>query len=193
MPMNDRFRALVVDLVGAQYVPAVPVLLERSEQASREEEAYFIRRIAAINKQESLAALKAIMLRPEYRYDSWRGRHTNVTFLGIQLSNLSGAGDGILEFLRALPRTDYRRRATLIHALANMAGAHSGEPLAQSIYAALREVVFDAEDEPQVRILALDYLRKDIRLADAMQLKSRLGQEKPGLRKYFSDYLTEFF
>ena len=52
---------------------------------------------------------------------------------------------------------------------------------------------FDAGELPQIRILALDYLRKDIRLADAMALRKQLRKEPEGMQQYFSDYLYEFF
>ena len=41
--------------------------------------------------------------------------------------------------------------------------------------------------------MALDYIRKDISLKDAMKLKVMLRGEKKGMRHYFNDYLFEFF
>jgi hypothetical protein len=132
-------------------------------------------------------------MRPEYVFP-WRERHSNVTFLGVQFANLNRSSDAMVEFLGTLKREDYRRRAALIHALANLAGARRDEPhIADKIYAALRERVFDTAELPQIRILSLDYMRKDIGLADAMKLKAMLPKEHTGIRQYFSDYLFEFF
>lgn len=192
-PRNSKFRDAVADVVAAKYGKAATVLLKRSREGSVKEQVFYVRMIANIGTRESFLALKEIFMRPEYRFTGWRERHTNVTFLGVQFSNLKGSVDDIIGLLGELPRKDYRRRAALIHALANVAGAYPKEEFSKRVYAAQRKIIFDAKEVPQLRILALDYLRKDILLADAMKLKIRMTKESEAMRKYFSDYLTEFF
>ncbi len=192
-PEGTKFRNAIADLVGAQYGKAVPGLLERLKKGAQKAEIYYIRMIARINQKESFPALCEVFMRPEYVFP-WRERHSNVTFLGVQFANLNRSSDAMVKFLGTLKREDYRRRAALIHALANLAGARRDEPhVADKIYAALRERVFDTAELPQIRILSLDYMRKDIGIADAMKLKAMLPKEHTGIRQYFSDYLFEFF
>ncbi|MCA8955630.1 MAG: hypothetical protein KDC87_06125 [Planctomycetes bacterium] len=188
---GGMLKVAITDLVSARYGKAVPALLERSKNAPKEEEVYYIRMIASIGTAESFTALREVFLRPEYVL-AGKDRYSNVTFLGIQFSNLKEQATEMVGLLRELPAADYRRRSAMMHALANLAGAYRDEPLAPPVYGALREILFDPAQVPQVRMLALDYLRKDLRLSDAIKLKGRLPQEEKGLRQYFSDYLTEF-
>ena len=95
--------------------------------------------------------------------------------------------------LDSLPRKEYRRRAALLTALANIAGARSDEAWTKDVYAALRGILLDPKDVPQLRLLALDYLRKDLRIDDAMKLKRTLRKESRAMRRYLSDYLFEYF
>ena len=190
-PRGAPFQRAVANLVGAKYAKAVPVLLERLKKAGESQESYFIRMIAQIRAPESFEALTEIFMRPEYRYE--KENYSNVTFLGVQLANVDVAWSAMIELMESLPQSDYRRRGTLIHTLANIAGAFPGEERTAEIYDALRRRLFDAEELPQIRILSLNYLRKDIRLSDAMRLRSRMRRDEEGLRMYFSDYLREFF
>ena len=119
--------------------------------------------------------------------------YTSVTFLGIQFSNMHESIHEIIGLLQSLPRQGYRRRAALVHAVANVAGARSDEPWTKDVYAALRRIVFNRKEIPQMRLLALEYLRKDVRLEDAMELKRALRRENRQMRSYFSDYLLEYF
>ncbi len=192
-PKNTRFRAAVADVVAAKYGRAVPFLLQRANDSTPKERVFFVRMIAAIGTKESFEALKAMFMAPEYRYVGWRERHSNVTFMGVHFSNLSGSTSEMLGLLGELPRQEYRRRAALVHALANLAGARPTEDFTKQVYAALRKIIFDRQEVPQLRILALDYLRKDVRLQDAMKLKASLNKEAKSVRQYFSDYLIEFF
>jgi HEAT repeat protein len=192
-PEGAKFRNAVADLVGAQYGKGATALLERLKKGSKKTEIYYIRMIARINAKESFEALREVFMRPEYVFP-WRERHSNVTFLGVQLANLNRCVDEMVECLAALPRADYRRRSALIHVLANLAGAkEEDKETGAKVYSTLRKLVFDPSEIPQVRMLALDYMRKDVRLADAMRLKAALPKEKKGIRQYFSDYLFEFF
>lgn len=192
-PEGNKYRAAIADLVGARYGKAVPVLLERMKKGSQKSEVFYLRMIARINRKESFTALREVFLRPEYTLP-WRERHSNVTLLGVQFSNLSTCNSEMIQLLGELPRADVRRRAALVHALANLAGSRREDTAySDPIYAALRARVFDVEELPQMRILALDYIRKDLRLRDAMELRARLQKEKTAMRQYLSDYLIEFF
>ena len=190
-PRGAVFQRAVANLVAAKYGKVVPVLLERSKKAGESLETYFIRMIARVGVPESFRALTEIFMRPEYRYEDQN--YSNVTFLGVQMANIKSASDEMIELMESLPESEYRRRAVLIQTLANIAGAFPGEERSAEIYDAFRRRMLDVEELPQIRILSLEYLRKDIRLSDAMRLRSRMRREEGGLRMYFSDYLQEFF
>jgi HEAT repeat protein len=192
-PRNNKFRDAVADLVAAKYGPAVPVLLQRSTEGTLKEQIFYLRMIGNIGSKEAFTAFKEVFLRPEYRFKGWRERHTNVTFLGVHFSNVKDSHGDMLALLASLPRTEYRRKASLIHALANLAGAYPEEAFVKRVYAHLRKVIYDIKEVPQLRILALDYLRRDIGVADAMKLKRGLPKESASMRKYLSDFLLEFF
>ena len=192
-PRNNKFRDAVADLVAAKYGPAVPVLLQRSTEGTLKEQVFYLRMIGNIGTKEAFAAFKEVFLRPEYRFKGWRDRHTNVTFLGVHFSNLKDSHDDMIALLSGLPRAEYRRKASLIHALANLAGAYPGEEFVKRVYAQLRNVIYDLKEVPRLRILALDYLRRDIGVTDAMRLKRGLPKESVPMRKYLNDFLLEFF
>ena len=60
----------------------------------------------------------------------------------------------------------------------------------------MRRIVFDRDEIPQLRLQALEYLRKDLLLDDAMKLKRALRKEdkkSKAMRRCLSDYLFEYF
>jgi hypothetical protein len=189
-PRGTRFQAAVEALVGAHYGRVAPVLLERAKLAGASQEQFFVRMIARVGTLESFEALREIFLLPEYRYEG--GQQSNVVFLGVQLANIPVARLAMLDLLDSLPRSDYRRRAALIHALANIAGAANDRSFGAPIFAALRERLFDAEEVPQIRLLSLSYLQRDILLSDAVALRAVMRASEDGMRQYLSDYLLEF-
>ncbi len=182
----------IADLVACGYDKVLPLVMESYRKASGTDRMWYIRGLATSGNKAAFAHLKEIFMEPERRFSA-RDPHTNVTFMGVQFSNMSESIYEILGLLESLPRAEYRRRAALVHALSNVAGLHDDERWARDVYAALRRIVHNRKDIPQLRILALQYLLKDLRLEDAMELKRGLSAERPQMRSYFSDYLFEYF
>jgi len=182
----------IADLVSCRYEKVLPVMMEFYKKAAATEQMWYIRELARYGSKPAFAPMKKIFMEPERKLPT-RSDYTTVTFLGIQFSNMHESIDEIIGLLESLPRQDYRRRAALVHAVANVAGARSDDPWTKDVYAALRRIVFNPKEVPQLRLLALDYLRKDLRLEDAMNLKRALRKESPQMRSYFSDYLLEYF
>ncbi|MHC4921419.1 MAG: hypothetical protein ACYTKC_17760 [Planctomycetota bacterium] len=183
----------IADLISCQHEQVVPLLVEHYKKAGPKEQIRRIRDIAMSGTKAAFEPMKAILMEPEHTLPSKSG-YTNVTFLGIHFSNLHRSTAAVIGLLKSLPRQDYRRRAALVHALANVAGARSDEPWTKDVYAALRHIIFDRKEIPQMRLLALDYLRKDLRVEDAMNLKRGLRKkESRAMRSYLSDYLFEYF
>ena len=182
----------IADLVGCQYEKVVVLLVELYGKADGTAKVRRIRDIAMSKTKAAFGALKKIFMEPEHRLPTRLG-YTNVTFLGIHFSNLEGSMEAVVGLLELLPRKDYRRRAALLNALANAAGARDEAPWTRAAYEALRRVAFNRKEIPQMRLLALDYLRKDIRLEDAMNIKRGLRKESRPMQRYLSDHLLEFF
>src|SRR6185295_20180299 len=107
--------------------------------------------------------------------------------------NLTGCHAQVIELFRALPRADHVRRAHLLHTLGNMvpfgpaavapaesrasaASTRASQPAGAgaSIYALYREILLDRAEAPQIRLLALLYLRKDLTLDDVPRIRSLL-------------------
>lgn len=182
----------IADLVSCRYEKVVPILKEAHRTSNAADQMAYIRELARFGSPPAFAVMKEIFMAPERELPT-QSLHTNVTFLGIQLSNMEESVDEILVLLESLPRTEYRRRAALVHALANAAGAYYGESWSKDVYRRLRQIMLDRKAVPQLRLLALQYLLKDLRLDDAMELKRALARESRPMRSYFSDYLSEYF
>ena len=182
----------IADLVSCRYQKVLPVVMAFYKKAGASEQMWYIRELARYGSKPAFAPMKEIFMEPERKLPT-RLDYTSVTFLGIQFSNMHESIHEIIGLLESLPRQDYRRRAALVHAVANVAGARSDEPWTKDVYAALRRIVFNRKEIPQMRLLALEYLRKDVRLEDAMNLKRALRRENRQMRSYFSDYLLEYF
>nr|MBP8302190.1 hypothetical protein [Planctomycetota bacterium] len=58
----------------------------------------------------------------------------------------------------------------------------------------VRAVLFDREEVPQMRVLALNLLtRRFLSIDDAMKLKNTRHEESPQLRILFADFLNDYF
>ena len=58
----------------------------------------------------------------------------------------------------------------------------------------IKQVLFDRDQSPQLRVLALNLLtRRHLTIADVMRLKNRRFDEAPGMRVLMTDFLHEYF
>ena len=191
---GSRLRQNLEDVAAAMDGGAVPAIFARYEQAagaSLSEAQDYLRVIAYTHAAEAFEPLKKVFLGPPRAFDP-AGKRTTINYLPVLLANLTGEEPRVLELFASLPKSEWVRRAWLLHTLANMAGQATREA-AELTYGHFRRLLADRTEEPQIRLLALLYLRKDLRLADAMKIKAMLAEEDEPMRKALNDFLFEFF
>ncbi len=179
-------------LVSSGYEKAVPTIMARLDNAIPRRRVFYLKYVSQMNNSQAAQAMWNIFLQPEAPLVAG-DRHTNVTFMSVYLANMNACAAELLELGRSLPKSDYRRRATWLHVMANMAGPDPTAPGMADVYDELRKIALDSQEIPQLRMLSIDYLKKDIRLDDVMQLKRLMRKEKSCVRAYINDFLTEFF
>jgi hypothetical protein len=107
--------------------------------------------------------------------------------------NVVGAEQAMIQLFSDLPAHDVRRRGHILSLLGKVAADRADPEIAAPLYGVLRDVVFDGQKSPQMRLVALEFLVRDLNLDDAMRLKRSLPDEEPPMRKALSDFLFEFF
>lgn len=187
---GTELRSTLDDLCAAQDGKAVPAMQYRYERSNGAEARHMLRCMAFTRSKEALPALRAIFLGAERAFDE---RMTTVTYTPIVLANVTEGQDFVREMFQTLPRSDYRRRALLLHTLANMVPIGQEQERGGKVYALFRQLLADRAEEPQIRLLALQYLRKDLRLDDAIRVAGQLEAEAEPMRKALNDFLFEFF
>ncbi|HEU4418309.1 MAG TPA: hypothetical protein VFT55_05180, partial [Planctomycetota bacterium] len=89
---------------------------------------------------------------------------------------------------------DWRSRAALLPTLAGLASDRTDKELQEACLAPVRAVLFDPNELPQMRVLALNLLaRRWLTIDEVLRLKSMRLQEKPGMRVLFTDFLNDSF
>jgi hypothetical protein len=175
----------------------VPVFRERFERAPREEGRQFLQALAFCGAPSAPAALLDLFLAPD-RPVSPRDREgaqlTSLHYIPVLLPNLRGHEAELLAFWPKLPPDDPLRRALFLGALAGIAADREDPAVQGPIVALLRAVLFDADELPQLRVLALNQLtRKAITIDDAMRLRRQQELEQPPMRALIKDFLGEYF
>lgn len=184
---GSRMRLAIQDLLAARYGGAVPAIAARMAEAPPGERLEYLRAIALTTAPEAFGPLRDVFLGED------AFARENRSFAAYLMTNARGAEDDMLELFRSLPRADYRRRAMLMGTLANVAADRESEEIATPIYALFRAILADREEIPQVRLLALGYLRRDLRIDDMEAVKRMLADEEEPMRKALTDFLFEFF
>jgi HEAT repeat protein len=193
---GTRLREALEDVSSASDGAAVPAIYERYLKAMETSPADgqdLLRVIAFTHSPEAFEPLSKELLGPERAFAPG-GRQTTHSYIPVILANLTGEEPRVLALFESLPRSDYGRRALLVYTLANMAGGGSARrEVMDLIYGRLRTLLADTTEESQMRLLALQFLRRDFRLEDAMKLKGMLRSEPEPMRKALNDFLFEFF
>lgn len=173
----------------------VQLLVERFEKAPENERRPFLQALAQNNSAAATVALLDIFRAPPRIVG--RGvaaAYTTIGYLPTLLLNLRGHETAILDAYRALPKEDYVRRAALLTTVAGLAADRTDESLREVCVGEVRRVLFDREEGPQMRVLALNLLTpRALTVEDALQLKRQRFDEQPGLRSLFADFLNEYF
>ncbi len=174
---------------------AVPVLLERFHKAPPGESRPFVQALAQNHSEAAARALCDLYEGPEIVVGRGNaGELTTRNYLPTLLLNLRGSERVVLARFRALPRDQWSLRAPLLPTLAGIAADRGDPQLAADCIAPLREILFDREELPQLRVLALNQLaRRWLTIEDVLKLKNTHRDEAPGLRALFSDFLNDSF
>jgi HEAT repeat protein len=184
---GTRVTMAIEDLINARDPGAIPALVERAAKEGDEGRFEMLRAIALTSTAAAYPPLREVFLAD----DAFARRvHERIAYL---MSNCRGAEAAMLETLRALPREDYRRRALMIATLANVAADREDPAIAAPVYAHFRGLVADRGEIPQIRLLALEYLRRDLRVDDVRNIKQQLADEDGPMRRALTDFLFEFF
>ncbi len=181
------------DVVGLREEAAVPLLVERLRKAPQGEERRYLTALGRIRSASAFAPLRDVLLAGE-RPLAADHAYTTASYAALQLANLDGVGPQVMALLDGIDRADYRRRACLLTTLGNIAARQDTTPeLRQQIYDRYRAVVRDRTEIPQLRLLCMEWLRRDLTLEDAMEWRQMLGEEAEPMRKLINDQLFEFF
>lgn len=189
---GTRLRATLEDLAAAGDPTALPAIAERMRQAPREEMREYLQAIAYSRAPEALPILRDLFLGPEQVVGRDPGR-TTVTYLPTLMANLTGSEAALLELFRALPRDDHRRRAVMLHETLLAMTLNASPQARAALFAHFRLLVRDRAEIPQIRMLALFCLRRDLRIEDALEVRKLAAAEEPAMRHAFEDFLHEFF
>ena len=114
-------------------------------------------------------------------------------YAAVLMMNARGAESETVQLYDELPKSDYRRRAQMIKIMASIAADREDPRLHGEVYARLRAALADVEEIPQIRLLALELLRRDLATDDAMRIKRMLPKEKTPMRRALNNFLHEFF
>jgi hypothetical protein len=117
----------------------------------------------------------------------------NRDYAAYLMNNCRGAEDRVLALLRELPREDYMRRAMMMGTASSIAADREDPAISAKVYGYLREVLADRTEIPQIRLSALERLRRDLRLEDMKTIKGWLADEEEPMRKALTAFLFEFF
>ncbi|MCA8964467.1 MAG: HEAT repeat domain-containing protein [Planctomycetes bacterium] len=192
---GTRLQLLLHLLAASNDERAVPVLVERFRRAPAGEGRPFLQALAQNHSAAAAKALLELFCGPTIAVASGAQQvYTTTNYLPTLLLNARGAEAQVLATFTALPHEDYLRRAHLMTTLSGIAGDRTDPALQAQCQAPLREVLFDREAAPQLRVLALNLLTpRALTVEDALRLKNQRFDEQPGMRALFADFLIDYF
>lgn len=193
---------LVLRMLGQTGHPrCVDVFRERFLKAPPEEGRAFLVGIALSRAPNAPRALFDLFLqdpRPVSKPDGGGNVLDTRNYVPILLPNLRGTEAQLLAFWPEIPKADYVRRASYLHALTGIAVEREDPALAAPVAALLRTVLFDVTELPQLRIQALNSLTRSWLDLDDVRKLTRLQdgsnqQESASMRATVKDFLFEYF
>jgi len=192
---GTRLNGILSQLTASGDPRAVPVLLERFEKAPAGEGRAFLMSLAQNASVDAAKALLDLYRGPERLVGkAASGTLTTRSYLPTLLLNLRGSEEQVLAAYQALPKDQWQLRAPLLHVLVGIAADRENPELAKRLVQPVRDVLFDRDDLPQMRVLALNQLANHwLTLDDALKLKNTRQQEAPALRALFTDFLLDAF
>ncbi len=178
--------------VSASGDPAgLAAVYERLKKAPRDEHRQFMQALAYSRRIEVFAYLREIFLGEEYVLGA--SGLTSVSNAAMLMANLDGVAAKVIELFVELPRADYRRRAHLLRALGNVAGAGADQTSVTLVREFLAGLRSDRSEIPQMRLLALQFARRLLTLDDVMAIRAALPVVGVARRWALNAFLFEFF
>lgn len=192
---GTRLQAIVNELSASGDPRGVPVLVERYRRAPPGEGRPFLQALAQNQSEAAARALLEILRGPDTVVA--RGADGDLTtrrYLPLLLLNLRGSEQVVLDEFLALPKEEWRLRAVLLPTIAGFAADRQDPKLREVCIAAVRTVLFDRQELPQLRVLALNLMQlRALTIDDVLRLRQVHRDEAPGLRALFADFLQDAF
>ena len=182
----------MTDLSSSGNPEAIAAIRQRMAESPERERRMFLQALGRSRSEAGFEALESEFLAPEYAIDD-RGKQTNVTYAAVLFPNRAESGPALVELFGELPKSDYRRRASILYALGNIAALTEDQQTKAAIYDTYRGVIRDPEEIPQMRILAMQYLERDLRIEDLQWLRALQETEEGPMRRMVVAYLYEYF
>ncbi|MCR9247035.1 MAG: hypothetical protein NXI31_18535 [bacterium] len=187
----------VLDMLGATADPrAVPIFKKRFESAPAGEGRPFLQSLAVLGGETAARAMLDLFRADEKLVDraGATGKLTTINYIPLLLMNVRGMEDLLIEAFEQLPKEDWRRRAALMPTILGMAADRNDPAVLARCVVPLRRVLFDREQLPQLRVLALNLLaRRSLTIDDIMKLQNRRFDEQRGMKVLFNDFLMMNF
>jgi len=193
---GTRMHSIVNQLSASGDPRAVPVLVERFRKAPPGQGRPFLQAIAQNGSEAAAEALFDLYAGPPVLVTESDARAlTTRNYLPTLFLNLRGSERVIVSRFLALPEDAYDERARLMPTITGYAAdRRDDQELVELCVDPVRDVLFDQEELPQLRVLALNVLTRNwLTIDDAMRLKRLIRRESPGLRALFADFLNHVF
>jgi HEAT repeat protein len=194
---GTRARFLINMLAASGDPRAVPIFVDRFQKAPTGEGRPFLQALALSRGEGATSALLELFLGPEIVADRSGANGqvwTTLNYLPTLLLNLHGTEAMVVQAFQKIPKSDWKHRAALLSTIAGLARDREEVTLRDRCLPVVRSVLFDREDVPQMRVLALNLLmRRFFTIDDAMKLKNTRHEESPQLRILFADFLNDYF
>ena len=193
---GTRMQGIINQLSASGDPRAVPVLVERFRKAPPGQGRPFVQAIAQNGSEAAAEALFVLYEGPETVVTQSDSRAlTTRNYLPTLFLNLRGSERVIVRRFQALPKDQWALRAPLLPTITGFAADRRDESdLVSACIEPVREILFDQEEMPQMRVLALNTLTRNwLTIEDAMRLKRTMRSESVGMRGLFADYLNHAF
>ncbi len=190
---GTRLYTALSQLVAAHDGQAVAAMEARMRKEPKQDWKDFMRAIGHTTSKEAFATMSRIFCEDQFQFGSVEDPLSSWSYASLHMVNSRGAESDAIALYKGLATDDYVRRSYAIYMLASVAADRADPAVSKPVYDLLRALIIDKTEIPQLRLLALEYLRRDLRIEDARKIKRILGKEKAPMRAAFTDFLFEFF
>lgn len=188
---------LVLNMLGATAdARAVPIFVERFQQAPPGEGRPFLQSLAVLGNEAAARAMLELFAGPERLVDraGASGQLTTLGYIPLLLMNARGSEAVIITAFQKLPKDDWMRRALLLPTVIGMAADSGDDAVEAMALPVVKAILFDRDETPQLRVQALNLLtRSYLEVDDVLRLKNMRHDEQPGMRALLADFLLDFF